>query len=242
MISKLNLLSIVSITNNLKVLYVEDNKESRIQALKMLENYFSYIDIAVDGADGLECYKNYFLDTNEFYDIVISDIQMPKMDGISMSRAIYEINKDQKIIIISAYNDKKHLIDLINMGVEGFLQKPLSFEQVSDALNQLCKSFVNDGIITLAKNCTYNKLSKELSLDGQKINITRNEQKFIEFLIKNHNSTSIIEDIFNHIFYDEPQKKFTADSIKGLVKRLRKKLPDDLILHNRTTGYSIDID
>jgi len=104
---------LVSCLKTLKILYVEDNEESRIQALKMLKNYFSFIDVAVDGANGLECYKNHFIDTNSYYDLIITDIQMPNIDGISMSKAIYDINKNQKILIVSAYSDKKYFINLI---------------------------------------------------------------------------------------------------------------------------------
>jgi DNA-binding response OmpR family regulator len=237
---KLKLLNIVAITNNLKVLYVEDNDESRNQAYKLLANYFSEIDIATDGLEGLEYYKNYHLNTNRYYDLVITDIEMPKMDGISMSKAIYKINKNQKIIVVSAYNDKKYFIDLINIGIEGFIQKPLSFEQVSEALKEFCICFQDENLIKLDNNCTYNKLVNEFLFNDKKIKLTLNEFKFIEFLIQNRNRKSSIDDIFNYINYDEPQKEFSLDSIKALVKRLRKKLPADLILHNRTTGYSIN--
>jgi len=240
MINKVNLLTIIEITKNLKVLYVEDNKESREQGLKMLSNYFLHIDVAIDGKNALQKYKNEFLDTNLHYDLIISDIEMPNMNGIEMSEAIYNINSKQKIIIISAYDDKKYLIDLINLGVDGFIHKPLSFEQVSSALSQISQSFKSDSIINLTKSSTYNKLSKELYCNDKKISITTNENKFIEYLIFNSKSTNRLEDIFNYIFYDDPQKEFTSDSIKGLVKRLRKKIPDDLISYNRTNGYFIN--
>ncbi|NOQ31407.1 MAG: response regulator [Helicobacteraceae bacterium] len=221
---------------------VEDDKESRIQALKMFENYFSHIDVSVNGIDGLNKYENYFYDTNSYYDLVITDIQMPQMNGIDMSKAIYKLNIHQKIIVVSAYNDKKYFIDLINLGVEGFIQKPLSFKQVSDALSQLSLSIKDNSTVSLSQNCTYNKLSRELLHNHKKIETTNNEYKFIEFLIQNQNLTFTIEDIFNYIHYDVPDKEFTENAIKGLVKRLRKKLPDDLIIHSRTTGYSINMD
>ena len=53
-------------------------------------------------------------------------IQMPLLDGISLSKEIFKLHKEQKIIVVSAYNDKEYLIDLINLGVEGFMHKPLS--------------------------------------------------------------------------------------------------------------------
>jgi len=237
--NKSNLLNIISYTKKLNILYVEDDKKTRLQTIKMFENYFNFIDISIDGVNGLESYKDYFLNTNKYYDLVITDIDMPNMNGIDMSKAIYKINKYQKIIIISAYDDKKYFIELINIGVEGFIQKPVSFEQISEVLKIVCSSLSNNNIINLAFNCTYNNLSKELFINNNKVNMTINEHKFLEFLIRNYKSTIKIEDIFNFIYYDEPYKTFSDNSIKSLVKRLRKKLPDGLILHNRTTGYGI---
>ncbi|MCK5293051.1 MAG: hypothetical protein KAJ49_00220, partial [Arcobacteraceae bacterium] len=72
--NKLNLKNLVGETKKLKVLYVEDNKETRIQAIKILNNFFEYIDVAVDGLDGLNRYKEKEYD---FYDLIISDINMP---------------------------------------------------------------------------------------------------------------------------------------------------------------------
>ena len=239
---KTELKKLITFLKTLKVLYVEDNYDSRTQALKMLENYFSDIDIAVDGSDGLSSYENYYSNTNRYYDVVITDIKMPKMDGIEMSKAIQNINKKQKIIVVSAYEDKEYFIELINMGIDGFIQKPLFFEEVLEAFSQLSKNVKNNACVTLGYKCTYNKISKKLYCDGEEIYLTINEYKFMEFLIQNYNTVTNLEDIFNHIFYDEPFKDFTTDSIKGLIKRLRKKLPENLIINNRTTGYSITMD
>jgi len=166
---------------------------------------------------------------------------MPNINGIEMCRSIYKLNKTQKIIVISAYDDKKYLIDLINMGVEGFLQKPISFEQVSEALKEFCATLEDTNILFIAGDYKYNKLLHQLSYNNDIIDITINEQRFIEFFIGNNNIPSCQKDIFNYIFYKEPHKNFTADSIKGLIKRLRKKVSDDFIINNRTTGYSLNI-
>lgn len=241
MTNKSTLINILEITKKLRLLYVEDSLDSRTQALKMLEGYFSYIDVAVDGISGIEQYKNHFFDTNNYYDLVVTDINMPKMNGIDMSKAIYEINKNQKVIIVSAYNDSKYFIDLINIGVEGFLQKPISFEDFLGAMDKLCKNLKNDNIITLEQGCSYDMLSKKFICNGLKIYLTNNEQKFIELHLKNHLINFSLEEVFNHIYYDEPHKEFSADAIKGLVKRLRKKLPTDLLKYSRTFGYTLAI-
>ena len=105
---------------DIKVLYVEDDKSIQEEIHDFLSRFFPIIDLADNGKDGLELYKN------GNYDIVISDINMPKMNGIEMVHAIKEINEYQKIIITSAYNEPQYLIDLIDNGVDKFVLKPFN--------------------------------------------------------------------------------------------------------------------
>ncbi len=240
MLAKEDLLKILQLTKSMRVLYVEDNKESQTQAIKLFKNYFAEIDTASDGQEGLGLYKNNFIDTNSHYDLVITDIEMPKLNGIDMIKEIYSINNKQKIIVTSAYDDTKYFIDIIELGVESFIQKPLSFNNVTDAFKSFCDSFTSSSLINLNDSLSYNASTKELFDENLLIQLTKNETMFIEYLIDHENITNSLEDIFNHIFYDTPDKTFSPDSIKALVKRLRKKISSDLILHNRTTGYSLN--
>jgi len=231
----------LNISQKLKVLYVEDCEEVRESTLLLLENFFDNIVVGVDGAEGLELYKNQFFNENRYFDIVINDIQMPNLNGIEMVKAIYEINKEQKIIIVSAYSDKEYLIPLLNMGIEGFMQKPLSCEHVTDVIKNICLTFKQSSIVNLSDNYTYNCLSKVLLKDDEIVILNNNEVKLLDLFLNNIYQSFTLTDIFNHVFYDEPYKEFSSDSIRALIKRFRKKLPIDLILNNRTLGYKINI-
>ncbi|MEA3331685.1 MAG: EAL domain-containing protein, partial [Campylobacterota bacterium] len=99
--------------------------------LGMLENFFEHVSVAVDGVDGWEKFQE-----NE-YDLVISDINMPRMNGIEMIKKIREVNSDLSILILSAYNESGYFIDTIRIGIDGYLLKPIEFEQFVDVL---CKS------------------------------------------------------------------------------------------------------
>ena len=237
----MNFKTLKDLTGSLTILFVEDDNDLRRATAETFKKLFKRVDLAVDGEDGLESYNNYFLDNNVNYDIVISDIQMPRMNGIEMSRAISKINKDQKIIIISAYSDKDYLIDLINIGVEGFMQKPLSSTQILEILYESCSSFNDKDKIDLIEGYTYNTSLKVLSLNDEKIDLSDKELKFLDLLIRNTNQSFSSGDIFSHIYFDEPQKEYSEDSVKGLVKRLRKKIPSDLIVNKRQLGYSINL-
>lgn len=120
---------LVNFSKKLKVLVVEDNKASRKQAIKLLENLFTNITIGVDGIDGLEKFN-----ANKF-DLIISDINMPNMNGIEMITKIREVDKDIPIIILSAHNDTEYFMDTIKLGIKGYILKPISLHQFIDTLS-----------------------------------------------------------------------------------------------------------
>jgi len=113
-----------NITKDIKLLYVEDNDELREETLEILEYYFQNIVVAKNGEEGLELYKREF-ESKTCFDIVVSDIEMPKMDGVLMCKKIKEIKKDQIVVLLSAYDTKEYLKEAINLGVDKFIVKPI---------------------------------------------------------------------------------------------------------------------
>jgi len=125
----------------LKVLYVEDNEEARRQTLKLLHNFFTDIDVAENGKEGLEKYEEHRNKHGSYHDIVISDINMPKINGIEMCDKILKTNKDQPILIISAHNESEKLQQLIDIGVTQYLHKPIEnsvfLEKITKIVNHI---------------------------------------------------------------------------------------------------------
>lgn len=115
-------------TKHLNVLYVEDDDQLRESTLFLLEPFFKEIDSACDGKKGLDLYNK------KQYDIVITDINMPKMNGIEMISKIKEINIEQKIIAISAHNESNILMELVQTGVNSFILKPIIQNEVINTL------------------------------------------------------------------------------------------------------------
>jgi len=220
------------------ILYVE-NEDSNIKAtVDIFYDLFKDVSIAKNGLLGLELYKQYFNDTGNYFDMIITDIHMPKLDGIGMVEAIYNINKSQKVVVLSAYENKEYFIPLINMGVDGFIQKPLSLESIFDVLNHIYTSY-KDNEISLIDG--YSFKSNTLFKDNQKIELTKNEIKLLGLFLRNSSRYLSLDDIYTHIFYDEPSKDFSSDSIRGYIKRLKTKLPNNLIVNNRTLGYKFNL-
>ena len=125
-----------------EILYVEDDPELQKSMLKIFNRLFHKVDTADNGEIGLEKY-NIRLNTDKPYDLVLTDINMPKMNGIEMSQEILNQMAEQKIIIISAYSEAHYLQQAIDIGVSGFLTKPIKNTQLFRQLVPVCSALYN---------------------------------------------------------------------------------------------------
>ena len=130
----MNIKLLLEHTRNLSILYVEDDTNLLNDTAELLAMYFKSIDTAVDGEDGLQKYIDYKKENNSFYDIVMTDLNMPKLNGIDMSSKILDLNVNQAIIITTAYNSPEYLIEAINLGIDAYILKPIVTEQLNKAL------------------------------------------------------------------------------------------------------------
>ncbi len=129
-------------SRNVKLLYVEDNQATRESISLILEEFFEYIIIAVDGEEGLEKFKN------NHVDLIITDINMPHLNGLEMIEKIRERDKDIAILIFSAYTESNYFVSSIKLGVDGYLLKPFDLEQFTGALaNVIGKIQFKDEVI-----------------------------------------------------------------------------------------------
>jgi len=128
-----NIEDIIKYSQKLKLLYVEDNKEARESTTILLEEFFGDIIVAVDGEDGY----NKFIENQDTIDIIITDINMPKLNGLEMIKKIRESNQNISILVLSAYNESGYFMDSIKLGVEGYLLKPIDIDQFLDVLSKV---------------------------------------------------------------------------------------------------------
>ena len=103
------------------VLYVEDENILRESIADMLQDVCKGVFTASNGEEGYKL----FLEKQEYINVIISDIQMPKLSGIEMSKKIKAITLDIPIIITTAFSDAKYLYDSINVGIDAYTEKPL---------------------------------------------------------------------------------------------------------------------
>jgi len=117
---------------DIKLLFVEDEKEARESMQLILKNFFNEMIIAKDGEEGIKKFNNDI-------DLIITDINMPKIDGLEMARRIKE-KKDVAIIIVSAYQNIEFMQKSIEIGVDGYIFKPANINLIVKTLFKVCKN------------------------------------------------------------------------------------------------------
>lgn len=134
-------------TRDLSVLYVEDDVSLMDATHELLGNFFPHLDLAFDGEDGLYKYIDYEKEHGKYYDLIITDINMPKMNGIVMSDKILKINYEQSIVIVTAHNEIDYLFAALKSGVDGFLIKPIQTEKLMFTLFKVAQNISNRKLV-----------------------------------------------------------------------------------------------
>ena len=243
----LNSKELLTYTKDLSVLFAEDHEDLRENVTEILSTFFNKVDSAVNGEDALKKYKKHYSDNGKYYDIIISDIRMPRLNGVELVESIYDINSDQMIIIISAHDDSKYLLPLINLGIEQFIKKPIDYQDLLKVLLNTSKNATvankkntiqtNSTLIKLSDFFTFSKENNILNNNGNIVSLTKYEILFLQILSDNIGKIYSNEDITS--YYNSLDENLDIVNIRKLVSKLRKKLPDNCIESVYGIGYRL---
>ncbi|MEO5355927.1 MAG: response regulator [Nitrospirae bacterium YQR-1] len=146
----------IRIKHDVSVLYVEDDVATRETLVHYLEKNVRSLFVAANGSEGLSLF-----DSCE-PELVITDIRMPVMDGLMMSKAIKERKQSVPIIVITSYNDLNFLLSAIDIGIDKYLVKPVKFEQLNSAIVS-CANAIYQQRQIIKLNAALQKSIKKLS-------------------------------------------------------------------------------
>lgn len=221
------------ILENLTILIVEDENETRKLMQDVMQGEFAKIVSAQNGDEGLKKFKKYNPD------IVVTDIAMPISDGLDMAMQIKEISKDTPIVVLSAHSEKEKLLKAIDVGIDKYVIKPIDMDEFLTTLEIVAKSKIETtNIIEIANGYSFNKIKRVLIRDGVEIALTKKELAFISLLIKRLGTLVLHDEIKNVVWVGE---NVTEAAIRTFVKRVRDKVGSDFIKNIPGLGYKIDI-
>jgi len=223
-----------NINKNIKILYVEDDEIARENGVEYLENFFETIYEASDAIIALQLYEKYKPD------IIITDIQMPKLNGLEFVKRIRQKDKKTQIIVITAFCDREYLLKAIELQLVKYLVKPVREKEFEEALLLCIDSLKEDSsnIVKLDESTYFDLFNKNLVINDEVVKLRAKEILFLELLIKNKNRYVTYEEIQNYVWSDSVM---TKDALKTLVKNLKTKIPKDLILNLTNSGYKINV-
>lgn len=115
------------------LLYIEDDPQARDAANSLFSDFFDDVIVGFDGEDGARLFASNY----HKIDLVITDITMPRMNGIEMIHAMRQINPEVAIIVLSAHNETSFLTQTIEAGVDGYLIKPLNITQMMRTIGKV---------------------------------------------------------------------------------------------------------
>ncbi len=226
---------------DLSVLLVEDFLPLAQEVKEVLEEFFDVVIVAENGEEALVEYERYYKNTQKNFDFVISDIQMPNMDGMALSKALLKTNPSQIIIILSAYTDSEQLVHFINLGISKFIKKPIQYDvflnyllEESRNIPQMTLSQTQEAL-ELGEGYVWNQDTSVLSNGEKEIVLTRGDIVLLQLLIIKKGTICTVADIVD--YFQLHDMHLDERNIRNAVFKLRKKLPKKTIQSVYGIGY-----
>jgi len=164
------------LSKDLDVLFVEDDDELRSQMSGMFSELFKSVDTGENGKAGLQKYMDRIDAIHKPYDLVITDINMPEMNGIEMIHAVYECNPLQPIVVVSAHNESEYLMELLHVGINSFLIKPVRHQELTTTLYKVTKAIINERLVEKHYQ-EIEELNAKLSLQSEALKQSNEEMR-----------------------------------------------------------------
>jgi len=216
------------------LLFVEDEAMIRRIAVSFLRPYFLEIYEAKDGVEALKLYRTHNPD------MIITDIEMPNMDGLTLCKTIRKEDKSTPIIITTAYTSTKYLLDAVGLNLIKYVVKPIEEEALFEALN-LCFEHIereNPSVVKISKKHRFDMLNHSLIENEKVIPLTEFQYKLLSILIKNRGRIVSYEEIERYIWFD---KSMSSDALRSLVRDVRKFIGKECIANISKYGYRIHL-
>jgi|SRR5687767_4941016 len=222
--------------DEIKILLVEDEKKIADALQKGMEEQGFYVLVAYDGAMGEKLFNNY-----EF-DLVILDINLPDINGYTLSRLIRQKNKHIPILMLTALGTVEDKLEGFEAGADDYLVKPFAFKELLARIKSLLRRTIHGLVMgrTLSVgDLEINLDSKEVLRSGNKISLTAKEFQLLEYLVRNKNKVVSRADIAGKVWdigFDTGTNVIDV-YINFLRKKIDKDYPVKLIHTQIGMGY-----
>ena len=212
-----NLQDVIRLGSKLEILYVEDDKALLEETTTILAKIFKSVDTAQSGAEGLLKF------TQNSYDFIITDIEMPDLNGLEMSQKIKEINPDIPIVIISAYSNSSYLIEAINIGINYYVLKPILLPQLLSTLNSVVEVIENRRIVIACQN---REIEENMRVAKEKLFLTITKNSPNPIIVCDGRHVAFYNESFN-VLFDDKELQALKEQESQLLNFIERKMKVD---------------
>ncbi|CCN37599.1 FeuP protein [Vibrio nigripulchritudo SO65] len=217
----------------MKVLVVEDEPRLGEQIIETLEQAGWVPELSVEGIDAL------YRATSEEWDMIVLDLGLPKLDGLTVLKGIRDENINTPVIILSARDTLSQRVEGLNAGADDYLTKPFEMvELIARIRAQLRRASGNASPVMQVGDLSLDTRTSKVLWQGQVVSLTALEYKIVAYFM--HNADKVISrtELVEHIY----KQDFDRDSntIEVFIGRIRKKIAPDVIKTVRGLGYQLN--
>ena len=201
----------------MRILVVEDEHRIAHSLQKGLEQERFAVDVAFTGGEG------YDLATTEDYDLIILDLMLPGMDGITICKELRKNKIHIPILLLTAKSQTTEKVEGLNSGADDYPTKPFKFEQLLASIRALCRILVTKSHTTLSlDDLTLDSTLFKVKRGTDQVNLTSKEFSLLEFFLSKQNQIVTKDQIIQHVW------NFDADILPNTVEVYIKKLRDKI--------------
>jgi DNA-binding response OmpR family regulator len=222
----------------MNILVVEDDKGLSDQLKTTLKRKHYGVDIADNGERALD--KMFDVP----YDLVLLDIMLPRLDGLSVLQEVRKAGLDMPILMLTARSDVQDRVKGLDYGADDYLAKPFSMAELMARIRAMLRRKGNRNPVLEAGRVCLNTVTRNVTLNDREIHLTAKEFSILEFLLHNKGSVVSRFNLAEHVWGDEFDPFSISNYVDVHIKNLRKKLAsredEPIIKTIRGIGFIIE--
>lgn len=218
----------------LTILYVEDDKDTRDNIYDTLKIFCNNIATASNGQEALELFNKNNIQ------IVITDIEMPIKDGISLVTDIRKNDIKTPIIMLTAHTSNEYLLPCVNLNIQAYIQKPINYTKLKESFYKVITylNLTSKIYIHINNEISYDKINGTIINKAYEIKLNKKEKELMDILTENKNKLITYNQIEKSV-WENNNDSMSSSALRTLIKNLRKKIGNEYIENISGLGYKL---
>ena len=221
----------------MRILVVEDERALCETIVRSLRRLAYSVDPCYDGDTAID------LLGSERYDLVLLDLNLPKLDGMSVLRTLRQTDRETRVLILSARSEVADKVEGLDAGANHYLAKPFHLEELEARIRSLTlRQFTQNDVVLHCGPLSFDTRSRAATAAGQPLALTRKETGILEYLLLHRGRPVSQEELLEHV-WDNSVDNFSNSirvHISALRKKLRAALGYDPVRNRIGEGYLIE--